>query len=134
VKNRRLLLHNRRRIVAPIPQRRKHEPAETRHADHERERIAKSSREHQHRRSVWLAADAPTIVPSAMKELAARVWAEPAVFIGLLVSLGLLTLALLTDPDWDASTILGIIAPVASALGIRPLVTPTHKGPPHGNP
>jgi hypothetical protein len=64
-----------------------------------------------------------------MKEIGERVWAEPAVFIGLLVTFALLALALLTGADWDASTIAGILAPFASALGIRPLVTPNRKQP-----
>jgi hypothetical protein len=69
-----------------------------------------------------------------MKQLAERAWAEPAVFIGLLVTLALLALALLTDADWDASTIAGVVAPLASALGIRPLVTPTRReGAAHGD-
>jgi hypothetical protein len=57
-----------------------------------------------------------------MKVIGQRVYNEPAAFIGLLVSLALLALALLTDADWDASTIAGIIAPLVSALGIRQAV------------
>jgi hypothetical protein len=62
-----------------------------------------------------------------MKEIARRVWLEPAVMIGLAVSVALALLAVLGDAEWDAQTIVGIIAPLAGALGIRPLVTPTVK-------
>ena len=51
-------------------------------------------------------------------------WTEPAVFIGALVSIALLILAIITGDTWDAATIAGIVAPIASALGIRQLVTP----------
>jgi hypothetical protein len=51
-------------------------------------------------------------------------WKEPAVFIGALVSIALLILAIITGDTWDVATIAGIVAPIASALGIRGLVTP----------
>lgn len=62
-----------------------------------------------------------------MKELAKRVWEEPAVAIGLLTSILLAVLNLVTDNDWNAEHIIAIAAPLLSALGIRPLVTPTRK-------
>ena len=62
-----------------------------------------------------------------MKVIAQKVWNEPAVFIGLVTTLALLVLAFATTADWTAQTIAGIIAPVASSLGIRQLVTPTSK-------
>jgi len=62
-----------------------------------------------------------------VKAIAQRVWNEPAVAIGLFTSIVLVVLALVSDADWDAQTIVGVIAPFASALGIRPLVTPTAK-------
>jgi len=62
-----------------------------------------------------------------MKVLGQRVWREPAVAIGLLTSAALVVIALITDAAWDTQTIIGIAAPFASALGIRPLVTPTRS-------
>lgn len=53
-----------------------------------------------------------------------RIWREPAVFIGLLTTIVLLVVAILTGASWDASVILGILGPLLAALGIRPLVTP----------
>ena len=60
-----------------------------------------------------------------MQPIIQRLWKEPAVFIGALTSVVLAILAVVTGADWDADTIVGIVAPMASALGIRPLVTPT---------
>jgi hypothetical protein len=57
-----------------------------------------------------------------MKPLAKKIWEEPAAFIGLLTSLALLVLNLLTDADWGVESIVTIVAPLASALGIRQLV------------
>lgn len=62
-----------------------------------------------------------------MKVIAERIWNEPAVFIGLLVTLGLLVVNLLGDSSWSAQQIVEILAPLASALGIRQLVTPAKK-------
>jgi hypothetical protein len=62
-----------------------------------------------------------------MKEIARKVWEEPAVAIGLLVSIALLVGALLTDSDFDWEAIVAILAPFLSGLGIRPLVKPTAK-------
>lgn len=59
-----------------------------------------------------------------MKVIAERVYREPAVFIGLLTSIALLVITLLTGDPWDAATIAGIAAPLISALGIRATVTP----------
>lgn len=68
-----------------------------------------------------------------MKEIAQRVWQEPAAFIGLLTTLALLAGAILTGTEWGWEAIVAILAPLLSALGIRPLVTPTVKEPPHGD-
>jgi hypothetical protein len=62
-----------------------------------------------------------------VKEIGKRVWLEPAACIGLVASVVLALLAVLSDAEWDAQTIVGIAAPFVSALGIRPLVTPTAK-------
>jgi hypothetical protein len=62
-----------------------------------------------------------------MKEIARKVWEEPAVAIGLLVSIALLIGAFLTDSDFDWEAIVAILAPFLSGLGIRPLVKPTAK-------
>lgn len=61
-----------------------------------------------------------------MKEIAKRVWTEPAVAIGLLTSLALIVLNLVGD-DTDTINWIEAAAPLLAALGIRPLVTPTAK-------
>jgi len=61
-----------------------------------------------------------------MKELARRVWLEPAVAIGLLTSLALLVLNLAAGDDGAVAWI-EVAAPLLAALGIRPLVTPNLK-------
>lgn len=64
-----------------------------------------------------------------MKVIANKIWNEPAAFIGLLVSLGLLVVNLLGDPSWTAQEIIEVLAPLAAALGIRQLVRPDHGEP-----
>ena len=59
-----------------------------------------------------------------MKPIALTVWREPAACIGLLTSVAILVVTLLTGDPWDSSTILAVIAPLASSLGIRQLVSP----------
>jgi len=59
-----------------------------------------------------------------MKVIAHQIWNEPAVAIGLLATVLLLILALVSNADWDASTIAGIAAPFVSSLGIRQAVSP----------
>lgn len=61
-----------------------------------------------------------------MKEIARRVWDEPAVAIGLLTSLALVALNLLGD-DTDTINWIEVAAPLLAALGIRPLVWPDGK-------
>lgn len=65
-----------------------------------------------------------------MRTIALKVWTEPAVAIGLLVSIGLLIANLIGTPDWSAQGIIAIVAPLASALGIRKVVSPDHGPPP----
>lgn len=60
-----------------------------------------------------------------MSEIARRVWHEPAVFLGLLATIALVIITLATGDPWDTATIAGVAAPLVTALGIRPLVTPT---------
>ena len=62
-----------------------------------------------------------------MKTIAQTVWREPSAAIGLLTTVALALLAVLTGTDWDASVIAGIAAPFLSSLGIRQLVTPAAK-------
>ena len=65
-----------------------------------------------------------------MKVIAHKVWHEPAVFIGLLVTLGLLAGAILSDHvDWSVEHIIAILAPLATALGIRTQVKPARDDP-----
>jgi hypothetical protein len=60
-----------------------------------------------------------------MSEIVKRAWREPAVFLGLLTSAALVVITLATGDPWDTAAIAAVIAPLASALGIRQLVTPT---------
>jgi uncharacterized membrane protein len=65
-----------------------------------------------------------------MKQIAVRVWKEPAVFIGLLTTVALVVITVATGGDWDAAVIVAVIAPLVEALGIRQFVKPTY-GEPH---
>ena len=62
-----------------------------------------------------------------MKEIGKRIWYEPAVAIGLLLSVALFVVTLLNDADWDWNTILLVCGPLLSGLGTRALVKPTAK-------
>ena len=62
-----------------------------------------------------------------VKAIAVEIWEEPAAFIGLLVTLALLVGAILTDSEWNWETIVAILAPLLTALGIRGTVTPNIK-------
>lgn len=62
-----------------------------------------------------------------MKEIGKRIWNEPAVALGALVTVALLVAGLLADTEWDALTISAVAAPLVTSLGIRPLVTPAAK-------
>jgi hypothetical protein len=64
-----------------------------------------------------------------MKQIAVRVWHEPSVAIGLVTSIAVLVITLVSGDHFDLATIAGIIAPLASALGIRQYVTPTYHEP-----
>jgi hypothetical protein len=59
-----------------------------------------------------------------VKVIAQKIWHEPAAFIGLLVTLGLLVLNLVGNDEWGAQTWVEVLAPFVSSLGIRQLVTP----------
>ena len=62
-----------------------------------------------------------------MKTIVQKIWNEPAVAIGLLVSAALLVVNLLDDKDWGIQSIIAIIAPFAATLGVRGLVMPMSK-------
>lgn len=64
-----------------------------------------------------------------MRVLFARIWTEPAAAIGLLTSLVLLVVNLIGTPDWSLQGIVAILAPLASSLGIRQLVSPAAPPP-----
>ena len=57
-----------------------------------------------------------------MKVIAQRIWNEPAVCIGVLTTLILLGINLIGDNDWGIDNIIAVVAPLASALGIRQAV------------
>jgi len=64
-----------------------------------------------------------------MHEIALRAWREPAVAIGLLTTVLLAIVVLATGDPWDTAAIVGVLAPLASALGIRELVVPVAEPP-----
>lgn len=59
-----------------------------------------------------------------MKPLMQKIWTEPAAAIGLLTSLVLLGVAVISDANFNTQTLLGIAAPLLSGLGIRQTVYP----------
>ena len=52
---------------------------------------------------------------------------EPAVWAGLFLSLFITGLMWLGDHDYDVSTILAIVSPLAAQFGVRRKVTPTSE-------
>ena len=60
-----------------------------------------------------------------MRGLAQRIWREPAVAIGFLTTVILAVVAVISGTDLDAGTVIGLLAPLVSSLGIRQFVTPT---------
>lgn len=59
-----------------------------------------------------------------MKPLATKLWTEPSAFIGLAVSVALAVGAVITGSDWSWESIVAILAPLTTGLGIRQTVTP----------
>jgi hypothetical protein len=59
-----------------------------------------------------------------VSEIAQRVWREPAAALGLITSIVLAIIVIVSGNDWDVAAFAGVIAPLASSLGIRELVTP----------
>jgi len=62
-----------------------------------------------------------------MQQIVQRVWKEPAVAIGLVTSIALAIIVVISGDSWNVSTITGVIAPFASALGIRTQVKPVGR-------
>jgi hypothetical protein len=60
-----------------------------------------------------------------MSEIAHRVLREPAVFFGLITSIALAAITIISGDPWDLAAIAAVILPLAEALGIRSLVHPT---------
>jgi hypothetical protein len=59
-----------------------------------------------------------------MQQIVQRVWKEPAVCIGLVTSIALAIIVIVSGDSWDLSAITGVIAPFAASLGIRGVVSP----------
>lgn len=64
-----------------------------------------------------------------MKSIAQKIWLEPAAFLGLLTTIALAVGAVLTGSDWNWETIVAILAPLVSSLGIRRKVAPVEADP-----
>jgi len=61
-----------------------------------------------------------------MKKVTSQIWEEPAVFFGFITTVGVVIVTVVAGNDWDVGTIVGALAPIMSALGIRSQVTPYH--------
>lgn len=59
-----------------------------------------------------------------MKPLVQKLWTEPSAAIGLLVTIGLAVGAIIAGSDWTWETIVAVLAPLLTGLGIRQTVTP----------
>lgn len=64
-----------------------------------------------------------------MKPLAQKLYREPAAFIGFVTTVALAIGAIITGSDWSWEAIVAIVAPLASGLGIRQVVTPATQTP-----
>ena len=62
-----------------------------------------------------------------MRALAIRVWHEPAAFLGLLATIALTVGAWIAGADWTWETIVAVLAPLLTSLGIRQLVVPARE-------
>ncbi len=62
-----------------------------------------------------------------MKEIGKRIWEEPAVAIGLLLSIAMGIITALNGTDWDWNTILLVLGPFLTGIGVRPTVKPMVK-------
>jgi hypothetical protein len=59
-----------------------------------------------------------------MKPLVGKLWTEPSAFIGLVVTIALAVGAVITGTDWSWESIVAIVAPLLTGLGIRQTVVP----------
>jgi C4-dicarboxylate transporter len=59
-----------------------------------------------------------------VKEIITRAYHEPAIFLGLLASVVMALITIISGDGWDITAIASVIAPLAAALGIREVVTP----------
>ena len=62
-----------------------------------------------------------------MRQIVKLFWNEPAVAIGVLASVALAALKLVNDGALAADDVLAILAPLGTAAGVRPLVTPARE-------
>jgi hypothetical protein len=59
-----------------------------------------------------------------MRQIVKLFWNEPAVAIGVLASVALAVLKIVNGGDLAADDVLAILAPLGTAAGVRPLVSP----------
>lgn len=62
-----------------------------------------------------------------MRQIIELCWNEPAVAIGVLASVALAVLKMVNGGDLTADDLLAILAPLGTAAGVRPLVTPVRQ-------
>jgi hypothetical protein len=54
-----------------------------------------------------------------MRELWRRIWNEATVAIGFISTVALIIATAVTNAKWDAGTVVAVLAPLATALGVK---------------
>jgi hypothetical protein len=62
-----------------------------------------------------------------MRQIMQLFWNEPAVAIGVLASVALAVLKIVNGGALTADDVVAILAPLGTAAGVRPLVTPARE-------
>jgi hypothetical protein len=62
-----------------------------------------------------------------MRQIAKLFWNEPAVALGVIASVAIALLKIVSGGALTADDVLAILAPLGTAAGVRPLVTPARE-------
>jgi hypothetical protein len=62
-----------------------------------------------------------------MRQIAKLFWTEPAVALGVLASVAIAVLKFANGGALTADDVIAILAPLGTAAGVRPLVTPARE-------